>query len=112
MIFGVMRKKTLQFSLRFNVAEMGAMSRDTEYQANNLIKRMRSDSNVDMDKHWKIVFYLIGANDFCSDMCYLKNPASVVDLHEKELTRTLRVLRDNLPRTMVNVIASPCMISL
>ncbi|XP_059610067.1 phospholipase B1, membrane-associated-like [Phlebotomus argentipes] len=100
---------SMQPESRFNVAEMGAMSRDTAHQARNLIKRMQSNSNVDMEKHWKIVFFLIGANDFCMDMCFVKNPSGIVEMHDRELTETLRILRDNLPRTMVNVIASPSM---
>uniref|UniRef100_A0A1B0FV22 Putative phospholipase n=1 Tax=Lutzomyia longipalpis TaxID=7200 RepID=A0A1B0FV22_LUTLO len=92
---------------RFNVAESGAMSRDMPYQAWNLIKRMRSNPNVNITKHWKMVFYWIGTNDFCSDMCYLDDPSVVIEKHARELAETLRILRDNLPRTMVNVIASP-----
>ncbi|XP_055676504.1 phospholipase B1, membrane-associated-like [Lutzomyia longipalpis] len=100
---------SIQNESRFNVAEMGAMSRDTPYQAHKLIQRMESNPNVNIKKHWKMVFYLFGANDFCMDMCYVEDPMKIVEKHEKELIETLRILRDNLPRTMVNVIASPSM---
>lgn len=40
-------------SSRFNVAELGAMSRDTIQMARNLIKRMKSDSHV-KPHHWKV----------------------------------------------------------
>lgn len=43
-------------SSRFNTAEIGAMSRDITHQAWNLIARMKSDPNVDMNNHWKVKF--------------------------------------------------------
>lgn len=42
-------------SSRFNTAEIGAMSRDITHQAWNLIARMKSDPNVDMQNHWKVL---------------------------------------------------------
>ncbi|GAB0096525.1 hypothetical protein DMENIID0001_120490 [Sergentomyia squamirostris] len=92
---------------KFNVAEIGAMSRDTPYQAYNLLKRMRSDNRVNMKRHWKLITYLIGSNDFCADICYQKDPADSVKKHKKEMIKTLRILKDNFPRTMVQVIATP-----
>lgn len=41
-------------SAKFNVAEIGAMSRDTPHQARNLVLRMKNDPNVDMLNHWKV----------------------------------------------------------
>lgn len=41
-------------SSKFNVAEIGAMSRDTPHQARNLVLRMKNDPNVDMQNHWKV----------------------------------------------------------
>uniref|UniRef100_A0A1B0DDK4 Uncharacterized protein n=1 Tax=Phlebotomus papatasi TaxID=29031 RepID=A0A1B0DDK4_PHLPP len=94
-------------SSRFNVAEGGAMSRDTPHQARNLVLRMKNDPNVDIKNHWKFVTYFIGGNDFCLDMCY-DAPEKIVDNHDRELTDVLRTLRDNLPRTMVSIISAPC----
>lgn len=39
----------------FNAAEIGAMSRDTPHQARNLVLRMKSNPNVDMNNHWKVM---------------------------------------------------------
>jgi hypothetical protein len=36
------------------VAEPIAMSADIPHQAKNLMKRMKSDQNVDMKNHWKV----------------------------------------------------------
>lgn len=43
-------------SSKFNVAELGAMSRDTPYMAKVLLKRMLSDSNV-KPHHWKVNYF-------------------------------------------------------
>lgn len=40
----------------FNVAELGAISRDTPHMTEVLIQRMRTDKHVDIEKHWKVIF--------------------------------------------------------
>ncbi|CRK97108.1 CLUMA_CG010439, isoform A [Clunio marinus] len=94
-------------SSRFNVAEAGAQISDTVHQARNLVKRMRSDPHVDMKNHWKLVTYMIGGNDFCLDICYHQNQDKVLEKAGRELTLALRIIRENLPRTMVNVLLPP-----
>lgn len=98
---------SLSLNYRFNVAEIGAMSRDISYEAKILVKRMRSDPNVDIQRHWKLVTILIGPNDFCLDFCYQAAPERSSENHRRELIETLRVLRDNLPRTIVNLVTPP-----
>lgn len=41
-------------SSKFNVAEIGAMSRDIPHQARVLLTRMTHDPKVDMENHWKV----------------------------------------------------------
>lgn len=41
-------------------------------------------------------------------MCYYQDPDIIVKRHERELTEVLRTIRDNLPRTFMQVIVSPC----
>ncbi|XP_065360336.1 phospholipase B1, membrane-associated [Calliphora vicina] len=94
-------------SSRFNVAELGAMSRDMPYMAKILVKRMKHDSHVNMTHHWKLVTLLIGNNDFCSDACFHPNPMKVIELHEQNMLKTYRYLRDNVPRLMLNVVPAP-----
>jgi hypothetical protein len=50
---------------------------------------------------------MIGSNDFCADICYQPNPEKVLTYHDKYLTSALRTIRDNLPRTMVNIVTPP-----
>ncbi|CAO1413661.1 unnamed protein product [Diamesa serratosioi] len=98
---------TFQKVSAFNVAEFGAMSRDIPFESKVLIQRMRADPKVDMKSHWKLITLLIGSNDFCSDMCYRKIPEKIIELHELDLLATFRNIRDNLPRTMLNVVLNP-----
>ncbi|XP_068085160.1 phospholipase B1, membrane-associated-like [Anabrus simplex] len=93
-------------SSQFNVADPAAMSQDTHFQARNLWKRMRGDSRIDFNNDWKLVTLMIGANDFCSNMCYV-NSTEVPEKHRLDLIKTLDFLRDNMPRTLVNVVAPP-----
>lgn len=83
------------------------MSRDIPYMAKVLVRRMQNDPKVNLQRSWKLVTLMIGPNDFCSDICYQKPPAKIIDLHERHLLSALRTIRDNLPRTMVNVVTSP-----
>jgi len=54
-----------------------------------------------------MITFMIGSNDFCEDMCYLKRPEDTLENHRKDLMKVLRLLRDNLPRTIVNIIPNP-----
>jgi hypothetical protein len=70
-------------------------------------RRILSDPKVKPLEHWKLITFLIGPNDFCIDICYRKTPEAIVNLHEENLLSVFRTFRDNLPRTMVNVIYPP-----
>lgn len=94
-------------SSRFNVAEAGGMSQDTVSQAKNLVKRMRSDKNVDIKNHWKLVTHLIGGNDFCLNVCYYDNHVKFVEDAANDLILVLRILKQHLPRTLVSVVLTP-----
>jgi GDSL-like Lipase/Acylhydrolase len=63
--YAVEDSTSYQKASKFNVAEPGAMSSDTIHQSKNLVKRMRSDKNVNIKKHWKMITHMIGGNDFC-----------------------------------------------
>uniref|UniRef100_A0A182JZA2 Phospholipase B1, membrane-associated n=1 Tax=Anopheles christyi TaxID=43041 RepID=A0A182JZA2_9DIPT len=91
----------------FNAAEGGAMSQDIPYQARNLVKRMLSDRKVDIAQHWKMITLMIGGNDFCAEICYMATPEKILQYHEKNIVSALRTFRDYLPRTFVNLAASP-----
>lgn len=89
------------------MAEIGAMSRDIPTQAKVLVRRMTADTNVNVTSDWKLITILIGPNDFCLDFCYQRNPDKAPYNHERDIITTLRILRDNLPRTIVNLVTPP-----
>ncbi|PBC31991.1 Phospholipase B1, membrane-associated [Apis cerana cerana] len=91
---------------QLNVAEGGALSMDMPYMAKFLINRMKKDPRIDINNHWKFISILIGPNDFCA-MCNNPSPSIILKNHKKDLINTLRILRDNLPRSFVAVIISP-----
>ncbi|XP_015436568.1 PREDICTED: phospholipase B1, membrane-associated-like isoform X2 [Dufourea novaeangliae] len=92
---------------QLNVAEIGAMSRDMPYMAHYLIDRMKKDPRIDMKNHWKLVSLMIGCNDICSNVCSVPSPWSIVEEHKADIIKTLEILRDNLPRTLVILILPP-----
>nr|XP_031846513.1 phospholipase B1, membrane-associated-like [Nomia melanderi] len=92
---------------QFNVAEAFAMSRDMPFMAQYLVDKIKKDPRVDMKNNWKMITFMIGINDFCTNVCNVSAPWSIVDDHEKDLVKTLRILRDNLPRTFVSLILPP-----
>lgn len=50
---------------------------------------------------------MIGGNDFCLDICYHQNQDEVIEKAAKNLHLALRILKENLPRTMVNFVLPP-----
>lgn len=83
------------------------MATDTVHQARNIVKRMRSDPKVNIKNHWKLLTYMIGANDFCLDICYHQDQNKVIEKAAEAMILALRILRENLPRTLVNVVLPP-----
>lgn len=91
---------------KFNVAEFGAMSRDMPHMARELVRRMNNDKHVKAE-HWKLVNFFIGANDFCIDICYRDDMENIAKAHERDVLKAFRILRENLPRLMLNVLITP-----
>jgi hypothetical protein len=54
-----------------------------------------------------MVTIMIGSNDFCSHMCYLKDISMTSKLHKNNLVKALDYMRDNMPRTIVNLVSPP-----
>ncbi|KAJ8939581.1 hypothetical protein NQ314_011078 [Rhamnusium bicolor] len=92
---------------QFNVAEGGAISSNMPYMAKILVKRIKMDPRVNLEKDWKMITHMVGDNDFCSEMCYYKEPEAILAKHKQDLLDVLRILKTNLPRTIVNVIPPP-----
>uniref|UniRef100_A0A182WFB0 SGNH hydrolase-type esterase domain-containing protein n=1 Tax=Anopheles minimus TaxID=112268 RepID=A0A182WFB0_9DIPT len=92
---------------QFNMAEIGAVSYDIPYMARAMVQRIRNDPRVDFKRDWKLVTIAIGGNDICSFVCTMRYPEQLPAKHRLRLQRTLRYLRDNMPRTFVNLVSVP-----
>lgn len=91
---------------RFNVAEPTTYANDLPRQAKLLVTRMRSDRSVNIKNDWKLITIMSGSNDFCLDVCERTNSsiASIVGGAQQNLITSLRILRRNLPRTLINLV--------
>ncbi|CAH1374336.1 unnamed protein product [Tenebrio molitor] len=98
---------TLHAESGLNLGEVAAVSEDTPYMAKVLVQRMKVNPNIDVKKHWKMVTFMIGPNDFCSEICFEKNLTATLERHRKDLIQVLTILKINLPRTIVNLIPPP-----
>ncbi|XP_018318543.1 phospholipase B1, membrane-associated-like [Agrilus planipennis] len=98
---------TIDKESRFNVAEGAAISDNMPYMAKVLVNRIKMDPKVDLKNDWKMITFSIGANDFCTEMCYREKPESILEDHKEDVIDVLRILRDNLPRTFVNLVPPP-----
>ncbi|EFN76147.1 Phospholipase B1, membrane-associated [Harpegnathos saltator] len=93
---------TIHEASQLNVAESGAMSEDMPYMAEVLVKRIKSDPRINVEKDWKLISLMIGDNDFCTNICWTSSPWSILEKHKADMIEVLTILRDNLPRTFVS----------
>lgn len=89
---------TYHLDSQLNLAEIGASSADMPYMAKMLVQRIKMDKRINFKKSWKMVTIAIGGNDICSFICQMDEPESLPRKHKQRLVKTLRYLRDNLPR--------------
>ncbi|XP_055855787.1 phospholipase B1, membrane-associated-like [Episyrphus balteatus] len=97
---------------KFNVAEPMTLFEDLLFQAKILLKRMQRDPKVNMTSHWKMITIFLGNNDLCSKLCDLSNPEDLIKEHADDIYETLRFLRDNIPRVLVNFVLMPNLVVL
>ncbi|KAE9552900.1 hypothetical protein FO519_003885 [Halicephalobus sp. NKZ332] len=91
---------------KLNLGFPGAESGDLIGQANQLVHLMQTHTEIDVQNDWKLVNIFIGGNDICA-YCHdsLNNntgphsPASF----EANLRKTIDILKQNLPRTIVSL---------
>lgn len=91
---------------RFNVADPTTFASDMPGQAKLLVSRVRTDRRVNIKNDWKLITIMIGSNDFCLDVCKRTNSsiANIVGRAQQDLITSLRILKKNLPRTLINLV--------
>lgn len=91
----------------FNIAEPMVTLRDLPYQAEVLIERLQADPKVQMREHWKLLSIFVGMNDICFELCLWDDTEAFLRLQRQQLYRTFRLLRENVPRLLINWIMMP-----
>lgn len=91
----------------FNFAVSSSVSSHAVNQAMTLVAKLTNDRNVDFRNHWKLITYMTGGNDFCSGICRQHDTNVILNNAARDLIATLRILKANLPRTLVNVVLPP-----
>ncbi|KAF0023736.1 hypothetical protein F2P81_024366 [Scophthalmus maximus] len=86
----------------FNMAMAGAKTSDIPGQVQALIKAMREDKGVDIEKDWKLVTIFVGGNDLCHYCTDQNNLAPMNYSHN--LMLSLDMLYKEVPRLLVNVV--------
>ncbi|XP_055923425.1 phospholipase B1, membrane-associated-like [Eupeodes corollae] len=97
---------------KFNVAEATTRFEDMVFQSKVLLKRMQRDPKVNMTSHWKMITVFIGSNDLCAKLCDLSTPEDLIKEHAENTYKTLRFLRQNVPRAIINWIILPNLVKL
>jgi phospholipase B1 len=95
-----------QPNTQLNVAMSGASTSRMPQQAEDLVRRIRESEEVDFDTDWKLVTVYIGGNDICKDAC-TGDSVGQPDMWVQSVAESLNYLRDNLPRTFVNLVQLP-----
>ncbi|KAJ9576073.1 hypothetical protein L9F63_007038 [Diploptera punctata] len=95
-----------------NVAENGALDDQLLQQAQSLVTKIRNNHFIDFNNDWKLVNIMIGTNDICKEYCFQHNDKDSPLGHLRQLEEALLYLKKNLPRTFVNLIHIPNMVSL
>ncbi|XP_012862289.2 phospholipase B1, membrane-associated-like [Echinops telfairi] len=85
-----------------NQAVPGAKAEDLVDQAHALVQRMKADTRVDFQLHWKVITVLIGGADLC-DYCMDSKTYSAANFFE-HLRKALDVLHREVPRALVNLV--------
>ncbi|XP_032584450.2 phospholipase B1, membrane-associated-like [Drosophila mojavensis] len=92
---------------RFNLAEPMLNIQDLPFQAHVLIERFRRDPRVNLREHWKLLSIQVGANDLCSELCHSPNPEHFLRVVARQLHETFRILKEHVPRLLINFIVHP-----
>ncbi|XP_030070536.1 phospholipase B1, membrane-associated isoform X2 [Microcaecilia unicolor] len=85
-----------------NLAVTGANTYEFPEQTRNLVDSLKTYPGISFENDWKVVTIFIGGNDLC-DYCKNKTLFSA-DSFIHNLTISLDMLHQELPRTIVNVV--------
>ncbi|KAK3108324.1 hypothetical protein FSP39_005629, partial [Pinctada imbricata] len=87
---------------RLNLAEPGHVSSNMPQQADNLIKKLKTDQHVRYQDDWKVITVFIGGNDLC-DYCNDQNLYSPAN-YAMHIRDALDKLHAEVPKAFVNLV--------
>ncbi|XP_071485810.1 phospholipase B1, membrane-associated-like [Diadema antillarum] len=90
---------------KFNVAKSGAVARDVQKQARELITMMKADNSVNFEKDWKFITLFIGGNDLCSGC--ISSYENTAEEFVQDVESAIQTIHDEVPRTFLNVLTVP-----
>jgi phospholipase B1 len=85
-----------------NVAVPGSTAEDLPEQAQELVKRLKNDPNVDFENDWKLITIFIGGNDVCA-VCHDQSRYGPF-AYKLHLDITIKTLYEHVPRAIVNIV--------
>ena len=91
---------------RLNLGYPGDQSGDLIAQAHQLVQLMQTHEEIDIQNDWKLVNIFIGVNDichYCTDSLNNNNGPHSAANYETHLRKTIDILKQNLPRTIVSI---------
>ena len=85
-----------------NSAIPGAKAVDLPGQALDLVQKLQSHPEVDVQNDWKLLNIFIGGNDVCK---YCRDPSkNTPDDFAGNISQAIQIIKDHVPRVMVNLV--------
>ena len=86
-----------------NMAQRDATGRNLLQQARELVRTVQGMRNMSFTDDWKLITIYIGTNDICTLSCQYSDVQGA-EYWINNITQALNYLRNNLPRTFVNLV--------
>lgn len=86
-----------------NVARMGARATHLPNQADKMIERLRTTSDIDFENDWKLITLFIGGNDLCGYCRDRENRSP--EKFAGHIQTTLDKLHQQVPKALVQVVS-------
>ncbi|TKR59958.1 hypothetical protein L596_029561 [Steinernema carpocapsae] len=93
-------------SAYLNAGVPGAQSSDLPGQAKDLVQKIKTHPEIDVQNDWKLVNIFIGGNDicaYCDDRKHNKESFHSPYHFAENIKKAVEILQDNLPRTIVSL---------
>uniref|UniRef100_A0AC34FDJ5 Lipase_GDSL domain-containing protein n=1 Tax=Panagrolaimus sp. ES5 TaxID=591445 RepID=A0AC34FDJ5_9BILA len=84
-----------------NSAVPGAKADDLPGQALDLVQKLQTHSEIDINNDWKLLNIFIGGNDVCG---YCKDPSkNTPEMFRQNIEKAVQIIKDHVPRVIVSL---------